>query len=131
MVSLPRTGQTQRMKNQNLRTRMQELRTKRQEIRRKRQELRRQRQGMRRKRQIMRRKRQQGRLWRLRGKRWRTRQQHQSPLGQIFCYTDPAHVQKNNIKYNEAFVKFSNSVGPCRPLVQFPKNQDGWSFQGH
>ncbi|KAI9534130.1 hypothetical protein NQZ68_016848 [Dissostichus eleginoides] len=45
--------------------------------------------------------------------------------------TDPSHVQKNNIKYNEAFVKCSNSIGPCRPLVQFPKNQDGRSFQGH
>ncbi|XP_033946654.2 zinc finger protein ZFP2-like [Pseudochaenichthys georgianus] len=45
--------------------------------------------------------------------------------------TNPAHVQKNNIKYNEAFVKFSNSIGPCRPLVQFPTNQDGRSFQGH
>ncbi|KAI4830989.1 hypothetical protein KUCAC02_002590 [Chaenocephalus aceratus] len=45
--------------------------------------------------------------------------------------TDPAHVQKNNIKYNEAFVTFSNSIGPCRPLVQFPTNQDGRSFQGH
>ncbi|KAI9525239.1 hypothetical protein NQZ68_009919 [Dissostichus eleginoides] len=45
--------------------------------------------------------------------------------------TDPAHVQKNNIKYNEAFVKCSNSIGPCRPLVQLPKNQDGRYFQGH
>ncbi|KAF3851001.1 hypothetical protein F7725_012773, partial [Dissostichus mawsoni] len=44
--------------------------------------------------------------------------------------TDPAHVQKNNIKYNEAFFKCSNSIGPC-PLVQFPKNPDGRSFQGH
>ncbi|KAI4818926.1 hypothetical protein KUCAC02_004216 [Chaenocephalus aceratus] len=45
--------------------------------------------------------------------------------------TNPAHIQKNNIKYNEAFVKFSNSIGPRRPLVQFPTNQDGRSFQGH
>ncbi|KAI4802054.1 hypothetical protein KUCAC02_019913, partial [Chaenocephalus aceratus] len=41
------------------------------------------------------------------------------------------HVQKNNIKYNEAFFKFSNTIGPCRPLFQFPTNQDGRSFQGH
>jgi len=45
--------------------------------------------------------------------------------------TDPAHVQSNNLKYNEAFIKFSQSVGPCRPVVKFPKNADGRSFQAH
>src|SRR4029434_8780853 len=35
--------------------------------------------------------------------------------------TDPAHVQSNNLKCNQAFIKFSHSVGPCRPIVKFPK----------
>ena len=45
--------------------------------------------------------------------------------------TDPAHVQSNNLKYNQAFIKFSHSVGPCRPIVKFPKNAEGRSFQAH
>ena len=45
--------------------------------------------------------------------------------------TDPAHVQSNNLKYNQAFIKFSHSVGPCRPIVNFTKNAEGRSFQSH
>jgi len=43
--------------------------------------------------------------------------------------TDPAHVESNNLKYDQTFITFSNSVGPCRPMVKFPKNADGRSFQ--
>lgn len=43
--------------------------------------------------------------------------------------TDPAHVQSSNLKYDQTFITFSNSVGPCRPMVKFPKNPDGRSFQ--
>src|SRR4029434_8593647 len=32
--------------------------------------------------------------------------------------TDPAHVQSNNLKYSQAFIKFSHSVRPCRPIVK-------------
>ena len=39
--------------------------------------------------------------------------------------TDPAHVQSNNLIYNQAFIKFSHSVGACRPIVKFPKMQKG------
>src|SRR4029434_1567587 len=43
--------------------------------------------------------------------------------------TDPAHVQSNNLKCNQAFIKFSHSVGPCRPIVKFPKMQKGALFK--
>lgn len=35
--------------------------------------------------------------------------------------SDPAHVKKYNIMYNVAFPEFSNSAGPCRPILPFPK----------
>ena len=42
--------------------------------------------------------------------------------------TDPAHVQGNTLKFNQTFIKFSHSVGPCRPIVKFPKNAEGALF---
>lgn len=43
--------------------------------------------------------------------------------------SDPAHVKKYNVTYNVDFTKFSNSIGPCRPILLFPKNDQGRSFQ--
>ena len=43
--------------------------------------------------------------------------------------TDPAHVQTNNLKFNQAFIKFSHSVGPCIPIVKFAKMQKGTLFK--
>ena len=37
--------------------------------------------------------------------------------------TDPAHVQSSNLIYDQTFITFSNSVGPCRPMVNFPKKK--------
>lgn len=44
--------------------------------------------------------------------------------------SDPAHIKKYSIAYNVAFTKFSNSLGPCRSILPFPKNEQGRSFQG-
>lgn len=43
--------------------------------------------------------------------------------------TDPAHVKSSNLKYDQTFISFCNSVWPCRPMVNFPKNSDMRSFQ--
>lgn len=37
-----------------------------------------------------------------------------------WCHpSDPAHVQIYILKYNQTFIKFSHSVGPCHFIVKF------------
>jgi len=45
------------------------------------------------------------------------------------CPTDPAHMQTFNINYNDRYNEMCEKVGPCQPVMTFPKNTDGRSFQ--
>ncbi|KTF78193.1 hypothetical protein cypCar_00045488, partial [Cyprinus carpio] len=43
--------------------------------------------------------------------------------------TDRANVLHFNIKYDEAFNQMCDDIGPCQPVLSFPKNVEGRSFQ--
>ncbi len=43
--------------------------------------------------------------------------------------TDPGHVLQFNIKYDEAFIRMCENIGPCQPVLSFPKHLEGRSFQ--
>lgn len=45
------------------------------------------------------------------------------------CPTDPAHMQTFNINYSDRYIQMCEKVGPCQPVMTFPKNTDGRSFQ--
>jgi len=40
--------------------------------------------------------------------------------------TDPGHVLQFNLKYNEAFIRMCDNIGPCQPVLSFLKNVEGW-----
>ncbi|XP_066970147.1 zinc finger MYM-type protein 1-like [Macrobrachium rosenbergii] len=42
---------------------------------------------------------------------------------------DPAHVVTYKIRISESFIKLCNNYGPCQPVISYPKNLEGRSFQ--
>lgn len=43
--------------------------------------------------------------------------------------TDPGLVQKYDIKFKQGYIKFAFKKGPCRPYMEFPKDERGRSSQ--
>ncbi len=43
--------------------------------------------------------------------------------------TDPVHNQAFDLKCNASYVKMCVDRGPCQPVLRFPKNTEGRSFQ--
>lgn len=43
--------------------------------------------------------------------------------------TDPGLVQKYDIKSKQGYIKFAFKKGPCRPYMEFPKDERGRSSQ--
>lgn len=52
-----------------------------------------------------------------------------SNLAALQYPTDPAHIQKYNIKCSDSYIAMCCNVGPCQPDITYPKNTEGRSFQ--
>lgn len=52
-----------------------------------------------------------------------------SMLPELQYPNDPAHVVTYKIRISESFIRLCNNYGPCQPVISYPKNVEGRSFQ--
>lgn len=52
-----------------------------------------------------------------------------SKLASLQYPTEPAHIQKFNMKCSDKYIAMCCHVGPCQPHIAYPKNTEGRSFQ--
>ena len=52
-----------------------------------------------------------------------------SMLPELQYPNDPAHVVTYKISISESFIRLCNNYGPCQPVISYPKNVEGRSFQ--
>jgi len=52
-----------------------------------------------------------------------------SKIASLKYPTDPAHNQAFDLKCNVSYVKMCVVRGPCQPILRFPQNTEGRSFQ--
>lgn len=52
-----------------------------------------------------------------------------SKIASLRYPTDPIHNQAFDLKCNASYLKMCVDIGPCQPVLRFPKNAEGRSFQ--